>query len=1129
MQDVARWLEQLGLSQYADAFAENDIDEEVLPELTEQDLKDLGISLGHRKKLLKAISSLSPRALGEAETPSPETPPEREVAPIPASEAERRQLTVMFCDLVGSTELSQRLDPEDLREVMRAFQDRCAGAISRFGGFIARYMGDGLLVYFGFPKAYEDAPERAIRSGLDVLASMDDLNREIGTANQVDLSVRVGIATGTVVVGDIIGEGAAAESAVIGETPNLAARLQAVAQPNQMVISESTHALLSEKFEFEDLGRLKLKGIAEAVGAWRVVAEQSVERQIASAESKAGRPLVGRQEELGLLLRAWEASKEGHGQVVLITGEPGIGKSRLLEALRSRLEGEDYLWNAIRCSPYHTRSAFYPVTRQLERVLRWQSVDGHEERLAKLEQALEGFSIPADEAVPLLGSLLSLPIPEERYPPLRMTPQQQRQMTLDAVAGWLFEEAERRPVLQVWEDIHWADPSTLELLDLYIEQTPTAALLNVLTFRPDFVPQWHQRSHMTPITLNRLERAEVETMITDLVDGKAIPEKVAEHIAGKADGVPLYVEELTKSILHSPLLEERQGRYVLSGSLEEMEIPATLQDSLMSRLDRVPMARDLAQVGAVLGREFAYDMLSMLADMDEATLREGLEQLVSSELLYQRGRPPRARYVFKHALIQDAAYRSLLKRSRQRFHRQVAELMEARFPELVAAQPELVAHHYTEAACAEEAIAYWTTAGLQTLERWATGEAVSHLRMGLKLLEGLPRSTERDERELAMQMALGPALLASRGFAEPGLEGTYGRALELCESLADQTRACLALRGRQVFHFARGEIAKGRRFAEQLMELAQSGSDIGFRVGGHHALGQCLFMSGEFDAAKKVLDAGIEVFGSNPRRVDNWPGGQPCEQCHLYAAFSAWMLGYPAKARRHALQGLALSESLDNPISLLNTQAFVAVAYVLLRDAESAQAHAETAMELAREYHHPTFLSFAQVMRGAALTMQGQAAKGIEEMQQGIAAFNTTRMRTWAPQFALSLVPALSLQGGVGEGLQILDQEIDVVASTGERAWDAELRRAQGQLLLMQSPNNERAAEGCFHEALRIARDQNAKAWELRAATSLARLWQSRGRTGDARELLEPVYGWYSEGFDTPDLVEAKQLLNSVS
>src|SRR5215472_16384454 len=655
-------------------------------------------------------------------------------------QAERRQLTVMFCDLVGSTALSTAMDPEDLRDVIASYQYRCSAAIRRYDGFVAKYMGDGILVYFGYPRAHEDEAERSVRAGLDIVEAMAELNAAVRRPPGIELTVRVGIATGPVIVGDQIGEGTASETAVVGETPNLAARLQVLAQPNQILISAATRAMLGDHFDLEDLGASELKGFAEPVPVWRVLSEREVESRFAATRTGTTAPLVGRQEEMGLLLRAWDGACHGRGQVVLIQGEAGVGKSRLVEGLREAA-GTDRIWVAIRCSPFHTASAFHPIIEHLKRVFGWQPEDTAPQHLAKLEAGLAGFktfslseSVPlfADlMSVPLFADLMSVPLPEDRYPRLSPTAQQQRDATLDAIVAWLTELAERTPVLMAWEDRHWADPTTLETLGMLIEQAPTAAMLVLATYRPELTPPWPRRSHMTPITLNRLERPEVETIVTDLAGCRPLPGEVVDHIVAKADGVPLYVEELTKAILGSGVLEARGDIYVLNGSLAQLHIPETLQDSLMARLDRAPRLREVAQLASVLGREFAYDMISALAGIEEEMLQSGLGQLVVDELLYQRGRPPRSRYLFKHALIQDAAYQSLLKRTRQQYHQQAAKLLEDRFPEVASTQPELVAHHYTQANCPAQAIAYWHKAGMAASSKSANLEAIDQFRRGL--------------------------------------------------------------------------------------------------------------------------------------------------------------------------------------------------------------------------------------------------------------------------------------------------------------------------------------------------------------------------------------------------------------
>jgi predicted ATPase len=623
-----------------------------------------------------------------------------------------------------------------------------------------------------------------------------------------------------VIVGDLIGEGAAEEAAVVGETPNMAARLQGVALPNQLVISSSTHHIVGDLFRFDDLGTRELKGIAEPTQAWRVTGAIDIESHHEKRRQIGSSPLVGRQEELSLLLRAWESCKDRRGQVVLIQGEPGVGKSRLLEGLREPLVDEDYIWVSVRCSPYYANTPLYPVIEHFKRVMNWQPEDDDPTKLAKLEAALRTQSMPLEEVVPLYADIMSLPLPAGRYPASAMTPKQKRDATLDALLGWLLEIAESKPVLQVWEDLHWADATTLELLGLYIEQSHTVSMLNLLTYRPEFTPPWSMRSHMTPITLNRLERAEVEAFVNSLAEGKSLPGEVLAHIVSKADGVPLYVEELTKAIIESGLLREEPDRYTLNGTLQGMQIPSTLQDSLMARLDRAPALREVAQMGAVLGREFAFEMLSAVIAMDEAGLQSGLAQLVESELLYQRGRGQRSRYIFKHALIQDAAYQSLLRRTRQNYHRQIAELLEVQFPEIVETQPELVAHHYSEAGRTEQAIGYWQRAGQRASKRSAFQEAMSHFTTGLTLLQLLPETQARHQRELQLQTALGATALVARGHGSAEVEAAYTRARHLCQQLGDTDDVFPVLFGLWRFYVARPDFALCRQLAKELHALA---------------------------------------------------------------------------------------------------------------------------------------------------------------------------------------------------------------------------------------------------------------------------------------------------------------------
>ena len=789
----------------------------------------------------REASAPKPAAHPSLGTQPGSTPPPREAVsartPLTSAQAERRQLTVMFCDLVGSTALSTKMDPEDLRDVITSFQDKCREAISRYEGFIARYMGDGMLVYFGYPQAHEDDAERAVRAGLDVLGSMASLNAEVGKRKGVVLAVRIGVATGPVVVGDLIGEGAAEEAAVVGETPNLAARLQGVAQPNQFVIGSATSQLVGELFTLDDLGTHELGGIAKPTQAWRVTGAVDIEGRLETKRRTDSSPLVGRQEELGLLNRSWEACKEGHGQVVLIQGEPGVGKSRLSEALREPLVDEDYTWVSIRCSLYHTSSTLYPIIEHLKRTMGWQPEDDAQSRLAKLEAVLRPLSTPLEEVVSLYAELLSLPVPADRYPALAMTPKQKRDATLDTITDWLLDLAERKPVLQVCEDLHWADPTTLELLGLYIEQSPTVAMLSVFTYRPEFVPPWSLRSHMTPIALSRLERPEVEAFVSHLAGGKSLPGEVLEHIVTKADGVPLYVEELTKTIIDAGVLREEEDSYQLDGTLAELQIPSTLQDSLMARLDRAPTLREVAQMGSVLGREFAYDMLKAVIALDETVLQSALDQLVADELLYQRGRGQRSRYIFKHALIQDAAYQSLLNRTRQQYHHRVTELLESRFPELAQTQPELVAHHYTEAGAWERAAAYWQQATTQALGRSANEEAISYLGRGIEAVVAFPEAPTCNEQELELQIQLAVTLVPAKGWSAPLTVAAFARARELCHLTGNRSHLITVNWGEYTGHLVRGELDVALQKSREMLRGAERDDDITARLMAHRAVG----------------------------------------------------------------------------------------------------------------------------------------------------------------------------------------------------------------------------------------------------------------------------------------------------
>src|SRR5262245_25040929 len=771
--------------------------------------------------------------MGEEE---PLAAPHRRVAslavePRPA-EAERRQLTVLFCDLVDSTALAGQLDPEELREVVRAYQEVCAKVIARFDGHIAQYLGDGLLVYFGYPLAHEDDAQRAVRAGLGMVEALGQLNTRLGQEGLrpaptqsrqrgIHLEVRLGIHTGLVVVGEI-GGGTRQEQLALGETPNLAARLQGIAAPNTLVISAATLQLLGGFFTYQSLGTQLVKGIAQPLEVYQVLYESTARSRLEVAGSTGLTPLVGRDQEVGLLRERWSQVKDGLGQVVLLSGEAGIGKSRLVQVLKEQVATEPQAWlTPCQCSPYHQNTALYPMIDVLERVaLRFEREESSEQKLHKLEGFLVQYGLPLAEAVPLLAALLSLPLTAD-YAPLTLPPEQQKQKTLQALLTILRRIAVQQPVLFAIEDLHWVDPTTLEFLSLLVDQGPTARILALFTFRRDFSAPWAGRSHLTQVTLPRLPRRQAAEMTGRVAHGKTLPAEVVEQVVARTDGVPLFVEELTKMVLESGLLQELEQRYALTGPLPPLAIPATLHDSLMARLDRLAAVKGLAQLGATLGREFSYGLLQAVSPWDEGTLQRGLHQLVAAEFLYQRGLPPQAVYLFKHALIQEAAYQSLLKRTRQRYHRHIAQVLEVQFPETAEAQPELLAYHYTEAGCWEQAVGYWHRAGARALQRSANPEAVQHLTQGLALLATLPETPARAQQELDLQIALGPALSVTKGMAAPEVERTYARARALCAHVGETPQLFPTLRGLCRFYQGRGVLPEAPERAAHGASLAR--------------------------------------------------------------------------------------------------------------------------------------------------------------------------------------------------------------------------------------------------------------------------------------------------------------------
>jgi class 3 adenylate cyclase/predicted ATPase len=1099
--NIGDWLRGLGLERYGQAFRENDIDAAVLPSLTAEDLIGLGVSsIGHRRKLLDAIAALQVGASSET-APGPTPVPPLDPGP---SRAERRQLTVMFCDLVGSTALSAQLDPEDLREVIGAYHNCVAEAVGGFDGFVAKYMGDGVLIYFGYPQAHENDAERAVMAALKLVSAVTALQLR----STVELACRVGIATGLVVVGDLVGSGEAQERGVVGETPNLAARLQSLAEPNAVMISDATRRLVGDLFEYRDLGAVAIRGLPEAVQVWQALGPSAVESRFEALRGSALTPLVGREEEIDLLLRRWARAKSGDGQVVLISGEPGIGKSRLTAALIERLHAEPYLRLRYFCSPYHQDSALFPFIDQLGRASGFAHDDPPVAKLRKLEALLSGAA-PADDDVALLADLMSLPA-SKHHPLPNLSPQRKKERTLAALIRQLEGLVHQQPVLMVFEDAHWIDPTSRELLDLTIERSRSLSVLLIVTFRPEFQPQWTGQPRVTTLALNRLDRYDRTALIAEVAGVKALPDNVIDQIAERTDGVPLFVEELTKSVLEGVTLR----------------IPTSLHDSLMARLDRSASVRHVAQIGAAIGREFSYQLLRAVSNLPEKELQAALARLVASELVFQRGTPPDAVCIFKHALVQDAAHGSLLRSARQQLHAQIAEALETHSPETKENQPELFAQHYEEAGLNEKAVEYWTRAGKRSAAQSALVETAIQLEKALARLALTPDGHERQQKELRLQADLGSIRFAVRGWAAPETGQSYARSRELWEQLGYPSEFLRVPWGQWMYHANRGDFDLGQRLAEDLLHRSQQHGQGSGLILARLCLGATLMGRGEFALSRQHLGEVDRLYvpGTHQALVQE-AGVHPHTMSLTFLGFIHFCLGYPDQAVAYHTAAIEEARSEQHQPSVAQSLGMNVLLLSLLGDAAVLAEHAEQLFAIGVDQGFPIWRARGLIFRGWATVATGGFDDGISSLRAGVTAYEATGARWWTPHFHALQAEAEVIGGHPDAALGILIEALDTSRERGENWFEAELVRLRGQVL---QPRNTAAAETIFEEAIGIAQRQEAKMWELRAAVSLARLRRDQSRRAEARDLLAPVYDWFTEGFDTPDLIAAKALLDEL-
>ncbi len=1117
--DVGKWLQSLGFQEHAAAFEENGVDAALLRELTNEDLKDLGVTrLAERKRLLKAISDLS--ALTDDTLG-------RGSAAEYLQSAERRQLTVMFCDLVGSTELSTRLDPEDFAGVIGSYQETCARAVAQRGGTVAKFMGDGVLVYFGYPRAHEDDAEQAVHAGLDVTDAVAALR-----AADTNLQARVGIATGLVVVGETIGDGAAQEQAVAGEAPNLAARLQALAEPGTVVVSETTQRLTGRRFEALDLGHHRLKGFAESVRAWRVTAiHTDASRFEAMRADESLTPLVGRERELDLILQCWRKARTGQGQVILLSGEPGIGKSRIAEALQVHLADEPHIRLRYNCSPQHANSAFFPIISHLEAAARFERDDTSDRKLDKLEALLAQSSADATAVASLFAALLSLP-GADRYGPIELDAKGQKEATFAALADQLDRLSANDPLAMYLEDAQWIDPTTLELFERLVGRISSVPILLVVMFRPDFDVPWARDDNVHRVALERLGPAQVTRVIEGVTGGRGLPEDVVAEIVAKTDGVPLFVEELTKSLLESGLLYDDGTQFVAKGPLRDLKVPATLQESLLARLDRLASVKEVAQVGAALGRDFSHAVLAAVLEAAEPELRDAMVQLEDAGLLFRRGRPPEANYRFKHALVQDAAYQSMLRSHRTHLHKRIAAVLQDRFADTADAAPDQLAHHLTEAGETDAAIAAWRRAARRAIDMAADVEAAVHLRRALELLQSVPAGLEHDSMELDLRIELGQALMATIGPPAQETEQNFERALALCDKVGATRRMFPVLYGSWAVMYVSGQVSRSQELAGKFLRLAERQDDLGALAVANRITGTAQLMCGSPNEARPHLERVLELYDPDRHAPLAKLYGQDIGVTGLCGlSLDLWYLGQTDQARAHGEAAIERARQLRHTNTLAYALGHCACTLPLSnRDWETAERGATELLRLGNDHDMMLWQLLGGASVAAARAQQDPGAARNEELERAIRVLaDQIQFGLWKPLFLCWLAEAQAAVGQVAEGFATLDEAQDRIDQHGE-AWALpELHRLRGILHLNGRQDDQVRAEACFRDAVEAAKEMDARIYELRAATNLARLLGEQDRTTDARDVLAPVYEAFAEGHGQRDLRAAKIVLNGLS
>lgn len=1093
--EVGDWLDGLGLRKYADAFAEQEITLEALWHLTEDDLKELGLPIGPRRIVLAEIAAKSEgQNDSQPEVKKPETS---------TREAERRQLTVMFCDMVGSTAMSQELDPEDLRDIMRRYHEAVAGSIARYGGYLAAHLGDGVLAYFGWPQANEDQAASAVWAGLDAVRAVETINLE----GAFPLKARVGIATGLVVVGDLVGELVSDSDTVTGKTPNLAARLQSLAAPGEMVIDEDTLSLIGRVFDVEEHGCHELKGFDAPVPVWKVTGPATIENRFQAVRSENLVPFVNRSHELGFMRERWERGKNGEGQVIVLSGEAGIGKSRLVQAFSESIKLDPQYRLNFQCSRYHQSSAFYPAIQHVKRTAGFAPNENVNVRLNKLETLLRTFSEDDVSNFQLFASLLSLSF-EHRYGKLNLSPRQVRERTIELLISQLFNLEADRPVLFLVEDAHWIDPTTEELISEAARAISDARVLMLVTCRSNYSPPWIQNGSLSKIEINRLASNHGEEIIK-VMGGANLPLDTTREIVLRANGVPLFVEELTKALLES----DSSGK-----------VPRSLQALLVSRLDRLGRHKRVAQVASVLGKAFNKEFIQAVGEFGEAELSAALEAMLEAGLLIKTGSPKATRYRFKHSLIQDAAYQTLLKSSRRPYHRKVAELLVEGGGEREAPEPELVAWHFSQAGAPEEAVKYWLRAGQSAGQRFAHFEAIDNLREGLKDLFKLPENPNRHEMEFDIRVALSASLLSVNGWSAPDVVENYERAQELSILIGDVRKQFIALRGRANVFFLNGNVAGARELVDELAAIAEELEDTALLLDAYRSRGMCELFAGNFEAARDHLQKAEDIYDKDEHHALAFIyGTDPSVIALMGLSWAEWFLGNPEKARRYSDDAIGLATELKHPFSMAYAYSLTASVFQFCRQPETARENAEKAISIATENGFTYWVAWGKVVLGWAQSALGQLDQGIKCLQDGFETYEKTGASQITPYIRCLLAQMYGWSGDAVSGLKNVKLVIGTENTSDIRFYQSEAHRIAASL-------SEQQAEGTgredFHQALSLARSQNARMFELRTQVDRLNREKSRKIADSIREELIALCETFGDDLEEPDLVDARAAID---